>query len=144
MVQNPCQHGDVAGFCAGSFEDSGGFGACSAGGEDIIDDEDAFAVDDLRILQPQRTALVFKALPDGDSFLRACLLRLFQQADVTGQVVTVGKLVGDDPRGIEIAYQTLPPVLWNRHDSVVLLRRDFRRSRRRQQRTEGSHADGGE
>ena len=49
MIEHPREDSDGTRFCSSGFQDFRGFRAGCAGGEDIIDDQDAFPPDGVRI-----------------------------------------------------------------------------------------------
>ena len=118
MIKHSCEHRDGAGSGSGGFQDFGSFRACCAGGEDIIDDKDALALDGLGMRDGKSTALVFESLLYGYSLLGSCLRCSLEQMDVAVDVQSRCQFMCNDPCRIEIADKSLPPMLRDRHNPV--------------------------
>ena len=142
IVQHTSKDRNRTRFCAGGFEDFGGFRTCRTGGEYIIHNEDMLAPNRVRMCDCQSAALVFKSLLYRDSFLWTRLQCPFEQMDIAADLQSRGKFVGDNPCGIEVANDALPPVLRDGNNSVVRNFAEFGRSGTRKERPEGPYPHG--
>lgn len=118
MIQHARKHRDGTGFCSGGLQDFRGFGARCTGGEDVIDDQDALALEREWVCNGQRIALVFEALIYRNTFLGSRPLRAFEQMNVAVDLQLSCQFTRDDPCGIEVADKSLPPMLGDRDNTV--------------------------
>lgn len=118
MVQHTREYSDGAGFCSGGFQDSRGLGTSGTGCQDIIDNQDALSLDGWRMRDGNGAGLIFESLSDGHAFLRSCSRCSLEHMDVARDLKSRRQFIRDDPRRIEIADKSLPPVLRDRHNPV--------------------------
>jgi hypothetical protein len=118
MVEHSGEHRDTARFRSGPFQEPGGFGARGSGCQNVIDDEQSFALNDMRVLQSKCIQLIVESLADRDSFLWPSPPNSTQDVKITGDIQLGCDFGSDNGGGIKMPQRSLSPVLGNWNDSV--------------------------